>query len=35
MYLALYSFKMVAVEKPFSFVKNRDLNPLVARAYSR
>jgi transposase len=35
MYLAPYSFKMAAVEKLFSFVKNRDLNPLVARAYSR
>jgi len=32
MYLAPYSFKMAAVEKLFSFVKNRDLNPLVARA---
>jgi transposase len=35
MFLAPYSFKMAAVEKLFSFVKNRDLNPLVARAYSR
>ena len=35
MYLAPYSFKMAAVEKLFSFVKNRDLNFLVARAYSR
>ena len=35
MYLAPYSFKMAAVEKLFFFVKNRDLNPLVARAYSR
>ena len=35
MYLVPYSFKMAAVEKLFSFVKNRDLNPLVARAYSR
>jgi transposase len=35
MYLAPYSFKMAAVEKLFSFVKNRDLNPLVTRAYSR
>ena len=35
MYLAPYSFKMAAVEKLFSYVKNRDLNPLVARAYSR
>ena len=34
-YLAPYSFKMAAVEKLFSFVKNRDLNPLVARAFSR
>jgi transposase len=33
MYLAPYSFKMAAVEKLFSFVKNRDLSPLVARAY--
>ena len=35
MYLAPNSFKMAAVEKLFSFVKDRDLNPLVARAYSR
>ena len=35
MFLAPYSFKIAAVEKLFSFVKNRDLNPLVARAYSR
>jgi transposase len=35
MFLAPYSFKMAAVEKLFSFIKNRDLNPLVARAYSR
>jgi hypothetical protein len=35
MYLAPYSFKMAAVERLFSFIKNRDLNPLVAKAYSR
>jgi len=35
MFLAPYSFKMAAVEKLFSYVKNRDLNPLVAKAYSR
>ena len=35
MFLAPYSFKMAAVEKLFSFVKNRDLNPLVVRAYSK
>jgi DNA-binding Xre family transcriptional regulator len=35
MFLAPYSFKMAAVEKLFSFVKNRDLNPLVVKAYSR
>jgi transposase len=35
MFLAPYSFKMDAVEKLLSFIKNRDLNPLVARAYSR
>ena len=35
MFLAPYSFKIAAVEKLFSFVKKRDLNPLVARAYSR
>ena len=35
MYLAPYYFKMAAVEKLFSFVKNRDLKPLVGRAYSR
>jgi hypothetical protein len=35
MFLAPYSFKMAVVEKLFSFVKNRDLNPLVVRAYSK
>ena len=35
MFLAPYSFEMAAVEKLFSFVKNRDLNPLSARSYSR
>ena len=35
MYLAPYSFKIAAVEKLFSFVKNLDLKPLVARAYSK
>jgi transposase len=35
MFLAPYSFKMAAVEKLFSYVKNRDLNPLVARSYTR
>ena len=35
MYLAPYSFKMAAVEKLFSFVKSRDLNPLVVRSYSK
>jgi hypothetical protein len=35
MYLAPYSFKMAAVEKLFAFIKNRDLNPLVKKAYSR
>jgi transposase len=35
MYLAPYSFKMAAVEKIFAFIKNRDLNPLVSKAYSR
>ncbi len=35
MYLAPYSFKMAAVEKLFAFIKNRDLNPLVAKAYSK
>jgi hypothetical protein len=33
MYLAPYSFKSAAVEKLFSIVKNRDLNPVVVRAY--
>ena len=33
MYLAPYSFKMAADEKSFSFVKSRDLNPLVVRSY--
>ena len=32
MYLEPYSFKMAALEKLFSFIKNRDLNPLVTRA---
>ena len=35
MFLAPYSFNMAAVEKLFSFIKNRDLNPLATRAYSR
>ena len=35
MFLAPYSFRLAPVEKLFAFVKNRDLNPLVARAYSR
>ncbi len=35
MYLGPYSFNMAAVEKLFSFVKNRDLNPLAIRAYSK
>jgi transposase len=35
MFLAPYSFRMATVEKLFAYVKNRDLNPLVARAYSR
>ncbi len=35
MYLGPYSFNMAAVEIFFSFIKNRDLNPLAIRAYSR
>ena len=35
MYLTPYSFKMATVEKLFSFDKNHNLNPLVARAYSK
>jgi hypothetical protein len=35
MFLGPYSFNMAAVEKLFSFVKNRDLNPMATRAYSR
>jgi hypothetical protein len=35
MFLGAYSFNMAAVEKLFSFIKNRDLNPLASRAYSR
>ncbi len=35
MFLAPYSFNMAAVEKWFSFVKNRDLNPMSTRAYSK
>jgi transposase len=34
-FLAPYSFEMAAVERLFSFIKNRDLNPLAVRAYSR
>ena len=33
MFLGPYSFNMAAVEKLFSFVKARDLNPLATRAY--
>ncbi len=35
MYLAPYSFKLAAVEKLLSVVKNRDLNPLVVKSYSK
>ena len=35
MFLGPYSFNMAAVEKFFSFIKNRDLNPLATRAFSR
>jgi hypothetical protein len=35
MFLGPYSFNMATVEKLFSFVKNRDLNPLATRAYSK
>lgn len=35
MFLAPYSFKMAAVEMLFGIVKNRDLNPLAVRAYSK
>jgi transposase len=35
MYLAPYSFKMAAVEKLFAVIKNRDLNPLVSKTYTR
>ncbi len=35
MFLAPYSFEMAAVEKLFAYVKNRDLNPLSVRKYSR
>ena len=35
MFLAPYSFKMAAVEKLFGVVKNRDLNPLVVKSYSK
>ena len=35
MFLAQYSFKMAAVEKLFAFIKNRDLNPLVVKSYSK
>jgi transposase len=35
MFLGPYSFDMAAVEKLFSVIKNRDLNPLALRAYSK
>ena len=35
MFLAPYSFQMAAVERLFSFIKNRDLNPLCVRKYSK
>jgi transposase len=35
MFLAPYSFNMAAVEKLFSIMKNRDLNPMAIRAYSK
>jgi transposase len=35
MFLAPYSFKMAAVEKLFAVVKNRDLNPLVVKSYTK
>ncbi len=35
MFLAPYSFQMAAVEKLFAFMKNRDINPLAVRAYTR
>ncbi len=35
MHLAPNYFKMAAMEKLLSFVKNRDLKPLVVRPYSR
>jgi transposase len=34
-FLAPYSFEMAAVERLFSYIKNRDQNPLAVRAYSR
>jgi transposase len=34
-YLAPYSFKMAVVEKLFAVIKNRDLNPLVSKTYTR
>ena len=35
MFLGPYSFNMAFVEQLFSYIKNRDLNPLVIRAYSK
>ena len=35
MYLGPYQFKMAPVEHFFAYLKNRDLNPLNTRAYSK
>ena len=35
MFLGPYQFPMAPVEKFFAFIKNRDLNPLMSKAYSK
>jgi hypothetical protein len=35
MFLGPYQFAMAPVEKLFAFIKGRDLNPLMRRAYSK
>ena len=35
MFLDPYQFSMAPVEKFFAYIKNRDLNPLMRKAYSK
>ena len=35
MFLGPYQFAMAPVEKLFAFIKARDLNPLLSKAYSK